>query len=141
MSCELCDGDGGTVLWHDERVRVVRIDEADYPEFCRVVWNAHVKEMTDLQPPDRLYFMRAVFAVELALRNLLNPAKMNLASLGNQTPHLHWHVIPRFVDDRHFPGPIWAAPLRSGGRPDQRVSNETLKTELAKQLGSALQQG
>jgi len=38
--------------------------------------------------------------------------KMNLASLGNQTPHVHWHVVPRFRDDRHFPGPIWAAAQR-----------------------------
>jgi diadenosine tetraphosphate (Ap4A) HIT family hydrolase len=39
--------------------------------------------------------------------------KMNLASLGNQTPHVHWHVVPRFRDDRHFPGPIWATPKRA----------------------------
>ena len=37
-------------------------------------------------------------------RDACEPDKMNLASLGNMTPHVHWHVIPRFRDDRHFPG-------------------------------------
>jgi diadenosine tetraphosphate (Ap4A) HIT family hydrolase len=47
---------------------------------------------------------------------------MNLASLGNMTPHVHWHVIPRFEDDRHYPGPIWAAPKRAAAVPGERVT-------------------
>jgi diadenosine tetraphosphate (Ap4A) HIT family hydrolase len=53
-----------------------------------------------------------VYRVELALREVLKPAKVNVASLGNVVPHLHWHVIPRFTDDAHFPSPVWAAPAR-----------------------------
>jgi diadenosine tetraphosphate (Ap4A) HIT family hydrolase len=51
----------------------------------------------------------------------MEPDKMNLASLGNMTPHVHWHVVPRFLDDRHFPGPIWAAPQRDRAVPEERV--------------------
>jgi diadenosine tetraphosphate (Ap4A) HIT family hydrolase len=40
---------------------------------------------------------------------------MNIASLGNMTPHLHWHVIPRFHDDATFPKPIWAHTFSSAG--------------------------
>jgi diadenosine tetraphosphate (Ap4A) HIT family hydrolase len=29
------------------------------------------------------------------------------------TPHLHWHVIPRYRGDPHFPQPIWSAAVRS----------------------------
>ena len=36
------------------------------------------------------------------------------ASLKSLTPHLHWHVIPRFADDKHFPDPVWAAAQRAG---------------------------
>jgi diadenosine tetraphosphate (Ap4A) HIT family hydrolase len=50
-----------------------------------------------------------VFRVEAALRICLQPEKVNLASLGNMTPHLHWHVIPRRSGDPTFPQPIWAA--------------------------------
>jgi diadenosine tetraphosphate (Ap4A) HIT family hydrolase len=140
MTCELCNTDGGALLWRDERLRVIRIDDADYPMFCRVVWNAHVREMTDLEEPQRQHLMCVVFALEQALRNLLNPAKINLASLGNQTPHLHWHVIPRFQDDRHFPQPVWAQAVRVDGQKlPPRVLDEMLKKELAKVLAGALQ--
>jgi len=55
---------------------------------------------------------------------VLAPQKMNVASLGNMTPHLHWHLIPRYADDAHFPGPIWSERRRS-------VSAETLAPRLA----------
>jgi len=135
--CELCEGDGGVVLWRDERLRVVRIVDPDYPAFCRVVWNAHVKELTDLAPADCEYSLKVVLAVERTLRSLLSPDKINVASLGNMTPHLHWHVIPRFVDDRHFPNPVWAAPVRAGSTHNEvrRVSDEALTKHLAGLLG------
>ena len=110
--CELCDGPGGEELYRDAQLRVVLVDDAQYPGFCRVVWNAHVKEMTDLPPAARNTLMQMVMKVESAVREALGPDKVNLASLGNMTPHLHWHVIPRFSDDAHFPAPVWAAAQR-----------------------------
>jgi diadenosine tetraphosphate (Ap4A) HIT family hydrolase len=113
MTCELCDADGGEVLLRTESLRVVRVVDANYPAFCRVIWNRHVKEMTDLKNHEQTKLMQTVFAVETALRATIKPDKMNLASLGNMTPHVHWHVIPRFSDDPHFPQPIWAAAQRA----------------------------
>ena len=46
--CELCERVGGELLWQGERCRVVYVEEPGYPGFCRVIWEAHVKEMTDL---------------------------------------------------------------------------------------------
>ena len=111
--CELCDSPGGDLLWRDGFCRVVLVDDPDYPGLCRVVLERHVKEMTDLEPAERTRLMKAVFATEEALRALLDPDKVNLASLGNLTAHLHWHVIPRHRRDRHFPRPIWAEPTRA----------------------------
>jgi len=66
----------------------------------------------------------------------MQPDKMNLASLGNMTPHVHWHVVPRFRDDRHFPNPIWAVPQRARGpahaEREQRAAN--LAAAIAAQL-------
>jgi diadenosine tetraphosphate (Ap4A) HIT family hydrolase len=101
------------VLWRDEFCRIVLVDDADYPGFCRVVLERHVREMTDLAPAERIRLMDAVFATEAVLRDLVLPRKINLASLGNAVPHLHWHVVPRHVDDRHFPKPIWAEAART----------------------------
>lgn len=110
--CELCETTGGELLWQDESCRVVRVsgDEGrSFPGFCRVIWRAHVREMSELTPAERSHLMSVVHATECAVRRLARPDKINLASLGNLTPHVHWHVIPRWQDDSHFPAPIWAA--------------------------------
>ena len=119
-------------MWQDGRCRVILADDPDYPGFCRVVWREHVKEMTDLAEPDRAHLMSVVFSVEQALRDLLQPDKINLASLGNQVPHLHWHVIPRFAGDAHFPDPIWAGRRRP--TPAAVADRATLTERLARAL-------
>ncbi|WP_175624882.1 MULTISPECIES: HIT family protein [Oxalobacteraceae] len=111
-ACELCEEGGGEVLFRNEQLRIVLVDDAQYPGFCRVIWNAHVAEMTDLQPEQRSVLMKTVCQVESALREVMQAEKINLASLGNMVPHLHWHLIPRFSDDAHFPNPVWAAVQR-----------------------------
>lgn len=134
MECELCERDGGLVLWRDDFCRIVRVASRDYPGYCRVILNRHASEMTDLGGGERERLMRAVFACETALRELFRPHKVNLASLGNQVPHLHWHVIARHADDLTFPDPIWALP-RSGApaSSDRRaaVPDAWLGTSLA----------
>jgi diadenosine tetraphosphate (Ap4A) HIT family hydrolase len=135
--CVFCDGEGGVRLWRDEHCRVVLVDEP-FPGFCRVVWNAHVAEMTDLARADRAHLMDVVFAVEAALRARLAPAKINLASLGNLVPHLHWHVIPRYRDDSHFPQPVWGAAQRTGAA---RLLAPDLPDTLARDLATALGRG
>ncbi len=114
-ACELCDSSGGEVLWQDEVCRVIRVggtEAAAFPGFCRVVWRAHVAELSDLTADQRRHLLDVVEAVERALRAAVRPDKINLASLGNLVPHLHWHVIPRWRDDSHFPAPIWAPAAR-----------------------------
>ena len=112
LDCELCNQSGGHEIYRCETYRIVLVDDAAFPGFCRVVWNAHVAEATDLDRPEREVLMHAVWLVEQAVREVMAPDKVNLASLGNVVPHLHWHVIPRYRDDSHFPSPVWAAPNR-----------------------------
>lgn len=133
--CELCEHAGGELLWRDAVCRVVLVDERGYPGFCRVIWNAHVREMTDLATQDRNHLMHVVFAVERALRDLMNPHKINLASFGNLTPHLHWHVIARFVHDPHFPQPVWAMPQREAGPAQAHSLGIDIAAALVANLG------
>jgi diadenosine tetraphosphate (Ap4A) HIT family hydrolase len=116
MRCELCELAGpreaAPTLYRDDKLSVILVDDANYPGFCRVIWNDHVKEMSDLNGAERELLNEAVYRVELALREVLAPTKVNVASLGNVVPHLHWHVIPRFADDAHFPSPVWATAVR-----------------------------
>ena len=110
--CELCASPGGHVVWSDDRLRVLRVDDAGFPAFYRVVWTDHVGELSDLSDADRAHCLDVVVQVERCLRDHLKPTKINLASLGNVVPHLHWHVVARFDWDSHFPQPIWGVALR-----------------------------
>ena len=107
------------------------------PAFCRVILRRHATEMTDLDEAERDALMAVVYAVEAAVRETMQPDKMNLASLGNMTPHVHWHVIPRFRDDRHFPAPIWAAPQREARMVAERSERATrVALAIVQRLGA-----
>jgi len=133
MSCELCMTSNENVLWQSMHCRVTLVNDADYPGFCR---NQHIKEMTDLPIEMRKAFMDTVFAVESAIREVMQPEKINLASLGNVTPHLHWHIIPRYLDDKHFPNPIWAQPMRNTRTAKLPDMNLLLATAIKQKLTS-----
>jgi diadenosine tetraphosphate (Ap4A) HIT family hydrolase len=107
--CVFCREAGGEIVFRDEFLRIVLPDEPDLPGLVRVILHAHVREMTDLSIEDRSRTMQAVWTVESSIRELLAPHKMNVASLGNQVPHLHWHLVPRWLEDPWFPAPIWSA--------------------------------
>jgi diadenosine tetraphosphate (Ap4A) HIT family hydrolase len=114
----------------------VRVADPHYPGFCRVIRTAHVREMTDLTPAEQEATMRVVFAVERVLRDLYQPDKINLASFGNVTPHVHWHVIPRWRDDRHFPEPVWGSVHADAYPPRPAVSDHDLAAALARALAA-----
>jgi diadenosine tetraphosphate (Ap4A) HIT family hydrolase len=144
--CALCANPGGEVIWQDESCRVVLVggDEGrDFPGFCRVVWRAHVAEMSDLAPADRRHLMNAVFACELALRETLQPDKINLASLGNVVPHLHWHVIPRWRGDSRFPAPVWLPAHRvpDAGAVPPAPTFDALRTAFSRALAELHAEG
>ena len=81
--------------------------------------------------------MDAVTEIERVLRSLLAPTKVNLASLGNVVPHLHWHVIARFDGDSHFPAPIWA-PAQRDTVPALRRPLAEVDAALAQSFASAM---
>jgi len=130
--CELCEL-SAPVVWDGDKFSVIVVDDANYPGFCRVIWRDHVREMSDLSTDDRLLLNEAVFKVEQAVRETMQPLKVNVASLGNVVPHLHWHVIPRYADDAHFPAPVWAQAVRSTD-PDILAARRA----LSNQLGAAI---
>ena len=136
-NCALCKEElkpeDGLLIWRGDDCRVMLVNDPDLPGFCRVIWNRHVVEMTDLTYSEREHLMSLVFTVEEAVRHIMYPDKVNIAALGNMVPHIHWHVIPRFKDDAFFPGSAWSAKT-------QITSQETLQTrqKLAQELVPAI---
>jgi diadenosine tetraphosphate (Ap4A) HIT family hydrolase len=133
----LCDGPGGELVYAGAAFRLIRTDEGGFPAFYRLVWNRHVREFSELAPAERRLCLEALVAVEQVLLAHLRPAKINLASLGNAVPHLHWHVVARFDWDSHFPAPVWAAALRQA--PPVEVARVAAARRLMEQdLGGPL---
>lgn len=132
--CPLCHPHHEICLYQNERLRIILVDTSDYPGYVRVIWTAHKAEMTDLQPEERDYLMHVVFAVETVVRKLCKPDKINLAALGNQVPHVHWHIIPRWQDDPNFPDSIWATAKRTYSASRAHLSLENWQTLLRQMI-------
>jgi len=112
IDCALCTEElkpsEGQLIWRGDDCRVILVNHPDLPGFCRVIWNRHAAEMTDLTNGEREHLMTLVFTVEEVVRRIMKADKVNIAALGNMVPHLHWHVIPRYGDDAFFPGSAWS---------------------------------
>ena len=132
--CPLCQTTGEDVLFTNDLYRIVAVNDPAWPGFCRVILNRHEAEMTDLPIEHRSALMKAVCVVESALRKLMQPTKINLASLGNVVPHVHWHVIPRWANDTHFPDPIWAPARRADAPMRQQPDRAALVQEITHDL-------
>jgi diadenosine tetraphosphate (Ap4A) HIT family hydrolase len=74
-----------------------------------VTWRGpHVAEPTELSSEDAAAYWAELLRVGRALEEHLRPVKLNYNLLGNEVPHLHTHVIPRYADD---PKPGWPFPF------------------------------
>lgn len=78
---------GHGILVFDPR-HAIRLDQLSAAE-----WAAYAADLQNV--------VRAIVGV-------CKPDHVNVESLGNLMPHLHWHVIPRYKHDPHWGGPIWA---------------------------------
>ena len=67
MNCPICTADNEEILWRNDKLRVIAVhNEANAPAFCRVIWQNHVAEMTDLDAAERAELMETVYRVESA---------------------------------------------------------------------------
>ncbi len=69
--------------------------------YCIVIWRGrHVAEPTELSETDAGLYWGDVLRVARAIELHYTPAKLNLMMLGNSIPHLHTHIVPRYLDDQ-----------------------------------------
>ena len=111
-ACELCASPGGMPVWSEPGWRLVRVEDAAFPGFYRLIRDRHLAEFSQLAAEDRRRCVDLLAWAEGLVIGHLRPTKVNLASLGNAVPHLHWHVVARFDWDSHFPGSVWAQAQR-----------------------------
>ena len=78
-----------------------------YQGYCVQVTKEHFKEMTDIPDQLRRELFEEMMLTHRALEKVFNPSKMNMCSLGNVVPHVHWHFFPRYSNDPNFTNPPW----------------------------------
>ena len=134
--CTLCSPESENVIFKNDLFRVILVDDKFYPGFIRLILNQHIKEMSDLAPNQANSIFTALMIIERQVRLIFNPDKINLASLGNVVPHVHWHIIPRYVNDRHYPKPIWGPDtnLDYNPAPELFILQDKLVTALQQEL-------
>ena len=77
-----------------------------YTGYCLLISDTHATELSQLGP------IRAAFLAEMAtlaeaIEACFQPHKLNYELLGNQVPHLHWHLFPRSATDPARLRPVW----------------------------------
>lgn len=111
--CPLCNPCDELVVAKTEKFRIIKVPDVNFPGYFRLIWNKHVKEMSDLSVQDRHSLMDALCSIEEIMIEELKPTKINLAEFGTMVPHLHWHLIARYEDDPNFPDSYWGAKKRT----------------------------
>lgn len=89
--------------------RVLLMNDARFPWLILVPRRADIRELHELEAPDRILLMEEIAVVGKALQELTSCTKMNVGALGNVVSQLHVHVIGRREGDPAWPGPAWGS--------------------------------
>jgi diadenosine tetraphosphate (Ap4A) HIT family hydrolase len=71
----------------------------------------HAARPDQLTAEEWTAFCGDLYRSQRAIVEVTRPDHLNIESLGNVVPHLHWHIIPRYVDDPRWGMPVWTTPL------------------------------
>ena len=79
-----------------------------FPGWTVLVFKRHATELFELSREERHQLIEEVTDVARALASVFRPVKINYGLLGNQLPHVHWHVIPRLEGDPAPFDAVWS---------------------------------
>lgn len=97
---------------------------------CQLIFDPrHVARLDQLSLDEWAAFAADLHAAQRAIVRAVDPDHVNVESLGNVVPHLHWHIIPRVAGDPRWGAPVWQdAPAVM---PDTRLSADERAALLA----------
>ncbi len=99
-------------------------DDQFFAGWTVVVFQRHATELFHLSPTERLQLMEDVTTVANALAKTYGAKKINYELLGNQLPHIHWHIIPRLASDPAPLEPVWRVPHEPVLRPSSELRSD-----------------
>lgn len=71
----------------------------------------HAARPDQLSAQEWAAFCADLHAGQGAVMRALRPDHVNVESLGNVVPHLHWHILPRYLGDPRWGSPVWLSSL------------------------------
>jgi diadenosine tetraphosphate (Ap4A) HIT family hydrolase len=86
--------------------RLMMGEDAPMPGYAWLPLRRHAIELHDLDDAEGAAFMRDVRRVSAAIAAATGAVKLNYEIHGNTVPHLHLHLLPRYVGDRFEGGPV-----------------------------------
>jgi diadenosine tetraphosphate (Ap4A) HIT family hydrolase len=118
-----------------------------YHGYCVLVARSHATELSRLPAAERRAYLDEMCLLARAIEDAFRPHKLNYELLGNQVPHLHWHLFPRAAADPEALKPVWLALERAerdeaerrrlaAGPSDRAATAATLRQTLTA-LGAA----
>jgi diadenosine tetraphosphate (Ap4A) HIT family hydrolase len=96
-----------------------------YHGYCILVARCHATELSQLGDDTRRAYLDEMCGLARAIEAGFRPHKLNYELLGNQVPHLHWHLFPRSQSDPDSLRPVWLALDRAEQDPAERRRLQT----------------
>ena len=96
-----------------------------YHGYCVLVARSHATELSQLPDEERRGYLDEMCLLARAIESCFAPHKLNYELLGNQVPHLHWHLFPRYRSDPDARQPVWLALDRAERDPRERQRLQT----------------
>lgn len=90
--------------------RVLLQNDAAFRGYCILPFVRHATELPELSSAEQSSLINDVGRIARAILAVCPPAKLNYAILGNEVPHLHVHIIPRYPDDGWWGRAVWLRP-------------------------------
>jgi diadenosine tetraphosphate (Ap4A) HIT family hydrolase len=88
---------------------------------CQLIFDPrHVARVDELSAGEWASLSADLYTAHRAIVQVVQPDHVNVESLGNVVPHLHWHIIPRCIGDPRWGQPVWLAAHEA--EPDTRLS-------------------
>ncbi|MBH0176785.1 MAG: HIT family protein [Nitrospira sp.] len=106
-------------------------DDQFFTGWTVLVLQRHATELFHLTPTERIQLMEDVNQVATALAQAYGAKKINYELLGNQLPHIHWHIIPRLPTDPAPLEPVWRVPHEAVILPDSKLRSEIQRIRTA----------
>ena len=86
----------------------------------------HVADPVDLTLEETAGFWADVRVAAKAIEAVFRPCHLNYQLLGDAVPHVHVHVLPRYLDDPDPERPLGA----SSWARESRIANDTLRSQV-----------